>query len=307
MASQPHLPFDRRLLRRRRERHAAGLAQHDFLFVELAERLADRLCDVNRRFPVGVDLGCHGGQLARALAPLERIDRLVSVDLALAMARRAPAPRLVADEEAIPFAEASLDLVLSSFSLHWVNDLPGTLAQIRRALKPDGLFLAALPGAESLGSLRRALLLAESEIRDGAAPRVSPFVELRDAGALLQRAGFALPVVDRDRITVTYREPAKLFHDLRGMGESSALVEGPRGLASRRVLARAAELLAAESGDGAGGAVVEFEILYMTAWSPGESQPRPLAPGSATTRLSDALGTSETTLRHDRPSEEDSA
>ncbi len=292
MAALPHLPFDRRLLRRRRERHAAGLEAYDFLFVEVAARLADRLCDVNRRFALGADLGCHRGELARVLSPLGRVDRLVSADLALAMARRAPAPRLVMDEEAIPFAEASLDLVVSNFSLHWVNDLPGTLLQIRRALKPDGLFLAALPGAETLGPLRRALLLAESEIRGGAAPRVSPFVELRDAGALLQRAGFALPVVDRDRIAVTYREPLTLFHDLRGMGESSALVEGPRGLASRRVIARAAEILAAEGG----GAEVEFEVLYLAAWAPAESQPRPRPPGSATTRLADALGTDETRL-----------
>ncbi len=294
MAIAPHLPFDRRLLRRRRERHAAGLDAHDFLFAEVAERLADRLCDVNRRFALGVDLGCHTGALARALAPLDRVDRLVSTDLALAMAARAPAPRLVLDEEALPFAEASLDLVVSSLSLHWVNDLPGLLAQARRALKPDGLFLAALAGEESLGALRRALLLAESEVRGGAAPRVSPFITLGDAGALLQRAGFALPVVDRDCITVKYREPLKLFHDLRGAGESNTLTEGPRGLASRRVLARAVEILAADPGAG-----IELEVLYLTAWAPADDQPKPLRPGSAETRLSDALEADETPLPAD--------
>ena len=299
MAADPRAPFDRRLLRRRRERRAADLDAHDFLFVEVAERLADRLLDVARRFPLGVDLGCHTGQLARALEGSGRVERLISADLAAAMARRAPPPRLVLDEEALPFAEASLDLVASSLSLHWVNDLPGTLAQIRRALKPDGLFLAAMLGASSLEALRRALLLAESETRGGASPRVSPFVELRDAGALLQRAGFSLPVVDRDRITVRYREPAKLFHDLCAMGESSALVEAPRGLASRRMLARAAEILGQDGDEGEGGAAIDFEVLYLTAWAPAESQPRPLRPGSATARLADALDTTEAPLASD--------
>ena len=191
--------FDRALLRRRRDRAAANLAAHDFLFVEVAGRLAERLDEITRKFPVALDLGCHGGVLARALEGRAGIRTLVQCDLSPAMARAAAAdgrPVLAADEEALPFKAESFGLVMSVLALHWVNDLPGALIQIRHVLKPDGLFLAALLGGETLAELRTALMEAELAEEGGASPRVSPFADVRAAGGLLQRAGFALPMVD---------------------------------------------------------------------------------------------------------------
>ena len=292
--------FDRQLLRRRRDRAAAGIIAHDFLFREVAARLAERLAEVRRDFPLALDLGCHHGCLARALASegigAGKIGRLFQSDLSPALANMARArgggAALVADEEALPFAAASLDLVASNLSLHWVNDLPGCLLQIRRALRPDGLFLAALLGGNSLWELRQALLQAESETSGGAGPRVSPFAELQDAAGLLQRAGFALPLADRDRIAVSYPDAFRLLADLRGMGEANALKTRGRPL-TRRALLRAAELYQTAHAREDGKVTATFEVLYLTAWAPVESQPKPLAPGSAQTRLADALGEEE--------------
>jgi NADH dehydrogenase [ubiquinone] 1 alpha subcomplex assembly factor 5 len=199
-------PFDRRAVRLHRDRAAPILGAHDFLFAEAAERLADRLDDITRRFPLALDLGCHDGVLARTLKGRGGIETLVQMDLSPAMAARAArfGPAVAADEERLPFAERRFDAVLSCLSLHWVNDLPGALIQARLALKPDGLFLAVMLGGGSLGELRRALLEAEIEAKGGASPRVSPFADLRDAAALLQRAGFAMPVADLDQLRVTY-------------------------------------------------------------------------------------------------------
>ena len=221
--------FDRRLLRRRRGRVAPALHGCDFLIREAALRLVERLGDVRREFPLALELGCHTGQLGAALHGSAQVGRLIQSDLAYQMVRRAPGERLVADEEALPFGPGRFDLILSCFSLHWVNDLPGALAQIRYALKRDGLFLATMPGGTTLFELRESLMRAELEIAGGAGPRVSPFIDVRDAGMLLQRAGFALPVVDVDTITVTYEHPLKLLAELRGMGEASALAQPGRG------------------------------------------------------------------------------
>lgn len=300
MHASPHV-FDRRLLRRRRDRAAAGLADHDFLLREAAERLADRLDDVTRRFPLALDLGCHTGQLGAALAGRGGIETLVSCDLSQGMARRVAAPSLVADEEAPPFAEASFDLVASNLSLHWVNDLPGTLLQVRRILKPDGLFLASLLGGETLHELRRAWLEAELAEEGGAGPRVSPFADVRDLGALLQRAGFALPVADCDTLTVAYADPLRLMMDLRDMGESNAVAAQRKGFTRRATLARAAALYR-EMFEGSDGRVpATFQIVTLTAWAPHASQQRPLAPGSAKARLADALGTEERPLEDGPP------
>jgi len=287
------LVFDRDLLRRRRTRAAAGLAAHDFLFREVAARLADRLLDVARRFPVAVDLGCHTGQLAEAARPNGRIGWLASADLAPAMAARAPRPALALDEEALPFADASLDLALSCLSLHWVNDLPGALVQVRRALKPDGLLLAAMLGGETLTELRQALLEAEAEMEGGASPHVSPFADVRDAGGLLQRAGFALPVVDADRLTVTYADVFRLMADLRGMGEANATRHRRLTPLRRATFLRAAEIYARRFAGPDGRIAATFQVLFLTAWAPAESQPRPLRPGSAAHRLAEALGSTE--------------
>ena len=288
--------FDRRAVRRHRERAAGTLSAHDFLLREVAGRLAERLDDVTRRFPLALDLGCHDGALGRALAGRGGIETLIQADLSPAMARKASEagrPALAADEEALPFAEASFDAVFSLLSLHWVNDLPGALIQVRRALKPDGLFLAALLGGETLKELRAALIAAEAEVEGGASPRVSPFADVRDLGGLLQRAGFALPVADVDDIAVSYPDAFKLMADLRGMGEANALSDRRKSLSRRATLMRAAELYAERHAGADGRVPATFQVIYLTAWAPHGSQPKPLAPGSARSRLAEALGSEE--------------
>ncbi|HRO03438.1 MAG TPA: methyltransferase domain-containing protein, partial [Terricaulis sp.] len=197
------------------------------------------------------------------------------------------------DPEALPFAEASFDLIVSPLALHSVNDLPGALIQLRRALKPDGLLLAALFGGATLNELRLSLIEAEIELTGGAGPRVAPFADLQDLTHLMQRAGFALPAGDRDVVKVRYAEPMRLLADLRAMGETAALSErSPRGL-SRRILARTFEIYAARFSDPDGRVRATFEIINLAGWAPHESQQKPLKPGSAKTRLADALGVKE--------------
>ncbi len=292
--SDPMTVFDRRAVRLHRDRAAAGLAGFDFLFAEVGERLLDRLDDITRRFPRALDLGCHGDILAGRLAGRGGIETLVACDLSEAMARRAGPLALAADEERLPFAGGVFDLVLSNLSLHWVNDLPGALVQIRRALKPDGLFLGTLFGGATCRELRQALAEAEIAVEGGLSPRVSPLAEVRDAGNLLQRAGFALPVADSDTLTVSYADPLKLMADLRGMGEANAVLARRKTLTRRAMLAAAAErysTLFAAADDGRVPAT--FEVIYLTAWAPHPSQQKPARPGSAGARLADALGTAE--------------
>src|SRR5262249_26751587 len=201
---------------------------------------------------------------------------------------------VVADEEALPFADGTLDLVVSGLSLQAVNDLPGTLTQVRRALKPDGLFLAALLGGDTLTELRQSFAAAESDLDGGVSPRVAPFVDVRETGALLQRAGFALPVTDVDRITVRYGTPLGLLLDLRRMGAANPLVERRRVPLRRATLMRAMEIYAERFADPDDGRVrASFDIIWLSGWSPHESQQQPLRPGSAKQRLADALGTTE--------------
>ena len=285
--------FDRRAVRRQRERAAASLPAHDFLFREAASRLVERLDEVRRTFPMALDLGGHGGVLSSALQGRGGISTLVETDLSLALARRASGLAVVADEEALPFAPATFDLALSCLSLHWVNDLPGTLLQLRHVLKPDGLLLVSLLGGDTLHELRRVLLEAEAEAAGGASPRVSPFADVREAGALLQRAGFALPVVDSDAVTVSYPDALALMRDLLGMGEANALTERHRGFSRRDVLLRAAERYQALYADASGRIPATFRIVTLTAWVPHATQPKPLRPGSAAARLAEALGSPE--------------
>ena len=292
----PREVFDRRLWAGRRARAAERRGDHELLVAEVAERLAERLDDVARRLPRALVLSCRQGLLAERLAGRGGIERLVQADLAPAMVRQvAPGPdhRLVADEEALPFAAGSFDLVLSFLGLHWVNDLPGALLQIRQCLKPDGLFLAALFAGETLGELREAWLLAESELEGGASPRVAPFAELRDLGGLLQRAGFALPVADLDEIPVSYPDALTLMADLRALGESNALAERRRRFTRRGTLLRAAEIYGERHGGPDGRLPARFQVAFLTGWAPHESQPKPLAPGSARSRLADALDSQE--------------
>ena len=291
--------FDRRLVRQRRTRAAPMLDDHDFLFMEGAERLCDRLLDINRSFPLGLDLGCHGGEVAAALPP-GKIETLIQADLSEAMTRCAGArhgTRLcVCDEESLPFALGAFDVVVSNLSLHWVNDLPGALSQIRMALKPDGLFLAQVFGGTTLHELRNALAEAEIEIDGGLSPRVSPFADVRDLGSLLQRAGFALPVIDNDIVTVSYAEPMKLLSDLRGMGETNAVLERRRSPLKRETLMNAMARYMERHADADSRIPATFEIITMTAWAPAPTQQKPLKPGTATGRLADALDSEEVPL-----------
>jgi len=287
------LVFDRRTVRAHRDRAAAGFAGHDFLVREAADRLADRLLDFKRGFEVALDLGCHTGTLAQVLRGRGGITHLVQADLSPAMVGQAPGLRLAADEELLPFAPASFDLVLSVLSLHWVNDLPGTLLQISRCLKPDGLFLACMLGGDTLRELRDALLQAEADVTGGASPRVSPFAEVRDAGGLLQRAGFALPVADSETIAVDYPDTLRLMRDLRGMGESNAALARQRHPTRRAVLAAAAAIYQQRHGRTDGRIPASFQLITLTGWRPHESQQQPLRPGSAKSRLAAALGAPE--------------
>lgn len=286
-----HEVFDRALLRARRRR-AAALGPATFLLERTANDLAERLNAVLREFPLALDLGTPGDVLRRALRADSRIGALIALD-SLPELLPHDAPAVAADEEALPFRDASLDLVVSALALHTVNDLPGTLAQVRRALKPDGLFLAALLGGETLTELRQAFTLAEAEITGGAAPHVAPFADVRTLGMLLQRAGLALPVADVDQVTVRYANPFALLTDLRRMGATNVMRERSRTPLRRTTLLRMAEIYAARFADPDGRVRARFDIVWLSGWAPHESQQKPLRPGSAAARLADALGTIE--------------
>jgi len=288
----PSRLFDRALLRTRRRR-AMAMGAETFLLDRVAQDLVDRLQTVTRRFPLALDLATPGETLRRALAGSGQVQTIVACEALADLRPSTGGPRVVADEEALPFARETFDLVASALALQWVNDLPGTLAQIRRMLKPDGLLLAALPGGDTLNELRQCLAIAEDEIEGGASPRVAPFVEVRALGSLLQRAGFALPVTDIDRLTVRYQGLADLFRDLRRMGATNALVERSRMPLKRATLARAAALYAERFADPDGRLRATFELLWISGWAPHASQQKPLRPGSAKMRLADALGTRE--------------
>jgi SAM-dependent methyltransferase len=278
--SQNPVVFDRKLLRLRRAR-AEKLGLSTFLVERVADDIAERLSAVLRRFELAVDVGTPGDAVRRALAASGKVGAVIASDA------------LMADEEALPFREGSLDLVVSGLALHAVNDLPGALVQIRRALKPDGLFLAALFGGDTLTELRQSFAAAESDIEGGVSPRVAPFADLRDLGALLQRAGFGLPVADVERLTVRYATPLALMHDLRRMGVTNVLHERRRKPLRRATLARMMQIYGERFADADGRIRATFEIVWLSGWAPHESQQQPLRPGTARRRLADALGTKE--------------
>jgi SAM-dependent methyltransferase len=288
-----HEIFDRRLLARRRNRAAARAADHEFLLEGVATDIVERLSAVRRQLPVVLNLGAHHGLLGRRLRGLVGTEMVIDADPAWRLLAQCDGPRVMADEEFLPFGARSLDAVVSGLSLHHVNDLPGTLVQIRRALKPDGLLIAALLGGETLHELRTAFLLAEEEIEGGASPRVAPFADVRDLGGLLQRAGFALPVADVDTITVRYRDPLALMRELRAMGASNVLRARRRAPLRRETLARAAAIYAERFSLAGGRVRATFEVVTLTGWAPHESQQKPLQPGAARMRLADALGVKE--------------
>jgi malonyl-ACP O-methyltransferase BioC len=274
--------------------------EYDFLHQEIALRLCDRLDDVIREFPLALDIGCHGGNVAGILnAEYPKVHDVVQFDLSEGMARLADkqdATTLVADEEFLPFAAESFDLIVSNLSLHWVNDLPGALLQINRCLKPDGLFVGTMFGIETLRELRHSIAQAEMEVDGGMSPRVSPFADVRDAGMLLQRAGFTLPVVDADAIDVRYENPMKLMKDLKGMGENNKVLERRKNFTKRELIMSAMQKYMEEFAGDDGRVPATFQIMYMTAWKDDPSQQKPLQPGSADKSLAEALGVSETVL-----------
>jgi SAM-dependent methyltransferase len=282
-----------RVLLRARQRRASALGSSTFLLDRVAEEIADRLGAVLRTFACGLDLGTPTDAVRRVLARSGKVGAIIAANPLAAEAAGGGGLAVAADAEALPFGDGTLDLVVSGLALHFVNDLPGALVQIRRALKPDGLFVAALLGGETLTELRQAFAAAEAEMEDGLSPRVLPFADLRDLGALLQRAGFGLPVTDVDRLTVRYATPLALMHELRRMGATNPLVDRSRRPLRRATLARMLEIYAQRFADPDGRIRATFEIVFLSGWAPHESQQQPLAPGSARTRLADALGTQE--------------
>ena len=284
--------FDRDRVARNRDRAAPQYDDYAFLKARVSSDLADRVLDTPREFERALDLGCHDGRLARLLAGTGRIAAVEAGDLSPGMvtaARRGGVDARVLDEETPELEPGRYDLIASALSLHWVNDLPGTLVRIRQALKPDGLFLGALFGAGTLAELRECLMEAETELSGGVSPRLSPLPGLKDMADLMQRAGFALPVADRDTVAVRYRDPARLLSDLRGMGEQSALAPGLIRPLPRQVLQQALTLYRQRYGEEDGRLPASFEIVCVTGWAPGPDQPKPLRPGSAKASLADAV------------------
>lgn len=283
--SAPGLVFDR-TLGRRRLRRALAAGYPDFLLTRAVEDLGERLATVLRQFELALDIATPLPLVAPALAgKATQIVRMAEAEGGIA--------DFVGDCEALPFATGRADLAVSLLALHGVNDLPGALVQIRRALRADGLFVGCLLGGRTLQELRQVLLQAEAETSGGASPRVAPFADLRDMGSLLQRAGFALPVVDSELVTVRYRDILGLLRDLRAMGWTNALAQRSRTALRRSTLMRAAALYAEQFADEDGRLRASFEIVWLSGWAPHESQQKPLRPGSAKARLADALGVPE--------------
>jgi SAM-dependent methyltransferase len=282
------------VLVRARRRRAAQLGPATFLLDRVADDLAERLTAVLRRFELAADIGTPGEAVRAALARLGSVGTVVAADaVPEARAPRTGKNLVAADEEALPFRDASLDLAVSALALQFVNDLPGALIQIRRALKPDGLFLAALVGGETLTELRQAFAAAESDVEGGASPRVAPFADVRAIGDLLQRAGFALPVTDSDRYTLRYETPFALMAELRRMGATNALVARRRTPLRRATLLRMADIYRERFTDSDGRVRATFEIVWLSGWAPHPGQQQPLKPGSAQSRLADVLGSRE--------------
>ena len=283
--------FDRQLLRARQAR-ARKLGPATFLLDRTASELGERLSAVLRQFNVAVDLGTPTDAVREVLAASGKVGTIVATSVHPLDGDR-PFLRIAADEEKLPFANASVDLVVSALALQFVNDLPGTLIQIRRALKPDALLLAALVGGASLSELREAIATAEIEIEGGVSPHVAPFADVRELGTLLQRAGFALPVIDSERLVVRYDSIFALIRDLRHMGATNILNERRRKPLNRATVQRMAEIYRERFADEDGRLRASFEIVWLSGWAPHEGQQKPLKPGSAGRRLSDALNTTE--------------
>jgi len=291
--SDDSLLFDRKLLRQRRARFAHEIEAREFLLSHVAREIAERVELMLRPFPLALDLGAYHGLLGLKLAEVKSVKDVIYAESVFAFAALCPRPALICDEDLLPLKDASLNLIVSGLALHRVNDLPGAMIQIRRALKPDGLFMAALLGARALVELRRALLEAEGETEGGASPRVSPFSDVRDYGALLQRAGFALPVADAETLTVVYPSPRELMREVRALGGGNVLLARSKAPLSRNTLARAEAIYRERHAIKDGRVSATFDIVYLSGWAPDPTQQKPLRPGSAAHRLADALHTTE--------------
>ncbi len=279
------LVFDRDILRQKRNRCAPHLNEHGFLIDRSMNQITERLAEIKRKFPTSLQIG------ARTTFPdKERfgIKDLYTLDIAEKLS-----PKIQADEEYLPFAAESFNLIISPLNLHTINDLPGSLAQIKRALKPDGLFMATLFGGETLHELRTIMSKAEIEIKNGISPRIAPFADMQQMGALMQRAGFTLPVIDSEKITVTYDHPSKLMKDLRYMGESNALLSRSKKAMGKEFLNKIYEQYSNHFSEKSGLITATFDIIFLTGWSPHESQQKPLRPGTAQNKLAEALNVNE--------------
>ncbi len=291
--SDERLIFDRRLLRARRARFAHEIAARQSLLGRVAGEISERIALMLRPFPRALDLGAYHGLLGKTVSQLPSVGGMIYAESVFECAVSCPAPSLVCDEDMLPFKEESLNLIVSGLALHRVNDLPGALLQIRCALGPDGLFMAAVLGAGALLELRNVLLEAESEMTGGASPHVAPFGDVREYGALLMRAGFALPVADAETLTMPYANLRELMREIRALGGGNVLLSRSRRPLSRKVLERAESLYRERHSLPDGRVSASFEIVYLSGWAPDPSQQKPLKPGSAARRLADALGTKE--------------
>ena len=256
-----------------------ALGPATFLIERVADEMAERLSAVVREFGAAADVGTPTDTVRSAIVATGKVKDVAAID--------------IGDQEILPLKEESLDLVVSALALQFVNDLPGTLVQIRRALKPDGLLMAAMLGGDTLTELRQSFAQAESEIDGGLSPRVAPFADVRNMGTLLQRAGFALPVIDSDRLTVRYADPLALMRDLRCMGATNVMRERRRAPLRRATLRRMTEIYAERFADADRRVRATFEVIWLSGWAPHASQQQPLKPGSAKHRLADALNAKE--------------
>lgn len=279
--------FDRNLVRQKRNRSAPHLKDHGFLVDWSTAQITNRLSDVKRQYPLALQIGCRTDKLNKDTFGIET---LIKLDIAENLS-----PDIQADEELLPFRDNSFDLVISPLNLHSTNDLPGTLLQINRILKPDGLFIAAMLGGETLYEARDIMQNAEMALSGGTSPRIAPFADMQQMGALMQRAGFNLPVIDSEKVIVTYNHPFKLFKDLRFMGEANTLLMRKKNLSSRKFFQEVSERYFEKYSED-GKIKATFEVIFLIGWAPHESQQKPLKPGSAQNRLSKALKTQEEKL-----------
>jgi NADH dehydrogenase [ubiquinone] 1 alpha subcomplex assembly factor 5 len=273
--------FDRLHLNHTHTRSRALYADHDIIIRAVWDQIIDRLHDIKRSFQNVLVLGPRGADdMCQTLKIAKKIEQVTIL-------------QAISDAEILPYEPAHFDLILSAFDLHTINDLPGIMIQIRTLLKPDGVLLAAFPGGETLYELRQAMMMAELELTGGGSPRILPWMDKQQAGALLQRGKFALPVADSEKIIIEYGALQTLLHDLRGMGESNVLRARSKKPVPRSFFKRTEEIYRAAFGMENGRLPATFEILHMIGWAPAASQQQPLKPGSATSRLADILGTNE--------------